>query len=149
MITNHLSDEEVQQYAFDTSNCEARIVEHVQLCKECEARVAEYRVLFTDISMQPAPFFDFNVSELVMKKLPVPKSGILPGTFFGYLLTLSSILFTGTILYIFRVYLISLFAGITPVVIYLIITAVATILITLCFDMYKNYQKKMGAIDFY
>ncbi|HKO80945.1 MAG TPA: hypothetical protein VJU78_11145 [Chitinophagaceae bacterium] len=149
MITSHLSDDEVQQYALDTSNSEARIVEHVQLCKQCKARVADYQELFTNIALQPAPFFDFNLSELVMEKLPLRKPGVLSGSFLGYLLALSCIPLAGTILYIFRVYLISLFADISPLVIYLVVTTVITILIAVCFDMYKNYQKKMGAIDFY
>jgi hypothetical protein len=55
----------------------------------------------------------------------------------------------GALFYIFRDYAIILFAGIASLVIYLILTTVLTILAALCFDLYKNYQKKMEALDFY
>jgi hypothetical protein len=149
MLTKHLTDDEIQQYALDRSNCETKIVEHVQLCEACKAKAATYHLLFTGIKQQAAPAFDFNLSELVLTQLPTPKSSFLPESFWVYLLALCGILLTGVLLYFIRGYVVILFTGITPFLIYLIITTFITILIILSTDMYKSYQKKMSTLDFY
>jgi hypothetical protein len=49
--------------------------------------------------------------------------------------------------YFFRQYLALLFAGIGSQAIYLVIISVFVILLFFCVDMYKNYQRKMQALD--
>jgi len=149
MITKHLSDEEIQEYALDRLNTNPKMTEHVELCEECKVKVTAYRMLFTSIKEQPTPAFDFNLSDLIVSKLPKPKPAYLPDNRFVYLLGFIAIILTGILTYIFRGYLLSLFSGITPFLIYLITTSVITILIILVVDMYKNYQKKMSVLDFY
>lgn len=149
MITKHLTDDEIQQYALHRLNCETKIVEHIQLCEECMAKAATYQLLFTSIKQQPEPAFDFNLSELVLAQLSAPKPRVLPDNFFVYLLASVTILFAGTLIYLFREYLANLFTGIPPLLIYLIVTTVITVLIVLGIDMYKSYQKKMSLLDFY
>lgn len=149
MITKHLTDEEIQEYPLDRLNAKPGIIEHAELCEECKKRIAAYQLLFTGIKEQPQPVFEFNLSELVVSKLPQPKPAYLPDNRFVYLLGFIAIILTGILSYIFRGYLLSLFSGITPFLIYLITTTVITILIVLIIDMYKNYQKKMSVLDFY
>ncbi|MBK5272679.1 MAG: hypothetical protein JJE22_16895, partial [Bacteroidia bacterium] len=137
MITKHLTDEEIQEYTLDRLSSIPKMIEHVELCEECKARVAAYRMLFTSIKEQPTPAFDFNLSELVVSKLPQPKPAYAPDNRFVYMLGFIAIILTGILSYIFRGYLLSLFSGITPFLIYLITTTVITILIVLTIDMYK------------
>ena len=149
MIARHLTEYETQQYASDSSNSEMKIVEPVEQCEECKAKVASYQLLFSGIKQQAIPAFDFNLSEMVLAQLPSPKSRFSAESKFAYQLALVTILLTGVFLYIIRAYLVGLFTGITQYLIYLILPAIITILLILCIDMHKNYQKKMKALDFY
>ena len=149
MITKHLTEEEIQQYAFDQSSVGEEINKHVLLCEECSSRVESYQLLFTGLKDQPQPVFDFDLSELILSQLPQPKPKVLPENFLLYLVIFIAIFSAGTVSYIFREYLLSLFAGITPFLIYLIGSTAIIILIGLIIDMYKNYQKKMNTLDFY
>ena len=149
MIARHLTDDEVQQYASDTSNCEPNIVEHVEQCDKCKVKAANYQLLFSEIKQQAVAVFDFNLSELVIAKLPSPKHRLYPENVFFFLMILATIVLTGAALSYFRSYLTSLFTSTTPLVIYLTVTTVITLSMMLSIDMHKNYQKKMKALDFY
>jgi hypothetical protein len=145
----HLTDEDIQQYALDSSTCSITVIEHAGSCEKCKARVASYRLLFACIQQQPQAAFDFDLAELVVGQLPSSKPVPSPDNFFVYLVVLAAIALTGATLYYFRSYVISLFASIAPLFIYLTATTAITLAIILSLDMYKNYQKKMRAIDFY
>jgi len=149
MITKHLSEDEIQQYALDRSVCESKIANHVQLCEECQAKVATYQLLFTGISQQQEPSFDFSLSELVLAQLPEPKLNFWRDSFLIYLLIFVIILLAGFLSWIFRGHVLSHFVDVTPFVIYLIVTTAIILLIALGFDMYKSYHKKMSNLDFY
>jgi hypothetical protein len=149
MLTNHLTDDDIQQYALDGSNCEPEIIVHLQSCEACKARVATYQLLFSAIKEQPEPAFDFDFAGLVLAQLPAVKSRSSQDNILVYLFLLVTVILTGTLVYLFREYLTDLFTGITSLLLYLIATTVITILSLLCIDMYKSYQKKMNALDFY
>ena len=149
MLTNHLTDDDIQQYALDGSNCEPEIIAHVQSCEACKARFATYQLLFNAIRKQPEPAFDFDLAGLVLTQLPAAKSRSSLDNILVYLFSLVTVVLTGTVVYLFREYLTSLFTGITSLLLYLIATTVITILSLLCIDMYKSYQKKMNALDFH
>lgn len=149
MLTKHLTDDEIQLYALDDQGCEIKIIEHIKLCSQCKARAEAYQLLFTGIKQQPEPSFNFDLSALVLAQLPSPGAVPSRNNLAVYLFIFIGIVLMGTLFYIFRDYTITLFAGIASLVIYLILITVLTILVVLCFDLYKNYQKKMGALDFY
>ena len=149
MLTKHLTDEEIQLYALNDQGCETKIIEHIKLCSECKARIEEYQLLFTGIKQQPEPSFTFDLSALVLAQLPSSRALRSRNSLAIYLLVFIGIVLISSLLYVFRDYMISIFAGIASLVIYLILITMLTVLVALCFDMYKNYQKKMGALDFY
>lgn len=150
MNTKHLTDDELQQYALNSPDCDAAIAEHVHFCEECKAAIETYRLLFTGISGQDIPAFDFDLSEVVVKQLqPSPKPKLLPEDFFMYLFAFVMIILTGTLLYFFRGFIIELFSGAGNFAVYLTVVSVAILLIFLCIDQYKTHQQKMKAIDFY
>ncbi|MBK8087833.1 MAG: hypothetical protein IPK31_07740 [Chitinophagaceae bacterium] len=150
MNTKHLTDDELQQYALNSADCDAAIAEHVHFCEDCKAAVETYRLLFTGIGEQDVPAFDFDLSELVVKQLqPSPKPKLLPEDFFIYLFSFVIITITGAMLYFFRAYLIELFSSAGNFAVYLTVVSVVVLLIFLCIDQYKTYQQKMKAIDFY
>lgn len=149
MLAKHLTDDEIHLYALDDQSCEIKIIEHVRLCSQCQARVEAYQLLFTGIKQQPEPSFNFDLSALVLAQLPSSRAVRSGNNLAVYLFIFIGIVLMGSVFYIFRDYIITFFAGIASLVIYLILSTALTILIALCFDMYKNYQKKMGSLDFY
>ncbi|MEP7372504.1 MAG: hypothetical protein ABI675_03885 [Chitinophagaceae bacterium] len=145
----HLTDEEIQEYALDSSTSGTLMTGHVSSCEECKARVANYQLLFSGIKQQPPASFDFDLAELVITQLPSPKTKASRDNFFAYLFIIVAIVLAGAVLYYFKSYIVSLFASIAPLFIYLTITTVITLSIILGLDMCKNYQKKMRSLDFY
>ncbi|MEJ8841813.1 hypothetical protein WG954_05410 [Lacibacter sp. H375] len=150
MNTKHLTDDELQQYALNSADDNSTIAEHLHFCEDCKSAVETYRLLFTSISEQEVPAFEFDVSELVVMQLqPQSKTKLLPEDFFIYLFSFAMIVITGVMLYFFRRYMIELFSGAGNFVVYLTVSSVTVLLVFLCIDQYKTYQQKMKAIDFY
>jgi hypothetical protein len=150
MNTKHLTDDELQQYALNSADCSSTSAEHVHFCEDCKSAVETYRLLFTSISEQEVPAFEFDLSELVVKQLqPQSKTKLLPEDFFIYLFSFAMIVITGAMLYFFRRHMIELFSGAGNFAVYLTVASVTVLLVFLCIDQYKTYQQKMKAIDFY
>ena len=155
MRTEHLSDEEIQQYAMDTTADQPDTAAnqpdtaaHIQSCNLCRSRVAAYQSLFAAIQQQPRPSFDASLAALVIAQLPSPKPRFSWSDFFVYMLIIDGAGLIGIGCYLFRKDLAKLFAGFTYAFGYLIATAVATVLIFQCVDIYAKYEKKMRALDF-
>jgi hypothetical protein len=148
MVTKHLTDNEVQQYAVDKFTCEKRIDEHVHLCEECRSKVEVYQLLITGIRQQPQPAFNFNLSELVVQQLSSPKEKTSDKLLLWVLLFIG-IGFIGTIFYYFEGSFVYLFSGIATIFIYLIIITALTVITGLFIAMYKKYNSEMKLLDSY
>jgi anti-sigma factor RsiW len=147
MLNNHLTDDEVQQYVLDKET-ETEVSSHVKQCAACRARVETYQLLFTALGQQAEPAFDFNLSELVLAQIPSQKRRFSRDTVLVYMLAWAVIVLTAVVLYLFRNDLAQLLPDITPILGYLVIPSVVTVMVLLCIDMYKNYQNKMNELDF-
>ena len=148
MVTKHLTDDELQQYAIDKPNCERRIAEHIHVCEECKSKVEVYQLLVTEIKLQPQPAFDFDLSELVLQELPSPASKISNNKLLVWLFVSTGIAFLGGAIYYFQNYF-DLFEGLKTIFIYLIAITAVTVLVCLFIDMYKKYRQGMKALDLY
>lgn len=148
MVLKHLTDDEVQQYAVDKSNCEKRIAEHIHLCEECRSKVEVYQLLITGIKQQPQSTFDFDLSKMVLQQLPSTKTTIANDKALIWIFGLMGIAFLGGAIYVFQRYF-DLFEGIKTMFIYLIVITAITVLVYLLIDMYKKYQKEMKVLDLY
>ena len=148
MVIKHLTDDEVQQYAVDKSNSEKRIGEHIHLCEECRSKVEVYQLLITGIRQQSQPAFNFNLSELVVQQLPLPKEKTNDRLLL-WVLVFIGIGFIGTIFYYFEGSFVYLFSGIATIFIYLIIITALTVIAGLLVTMYKKYDTEMKLLDSY
>ena len=144
MLDKHLTDEEIQRFLLDGQQSNSKMAEHLQVCNDCKARVDTYELLFAAIAEQEKPSFEFNLAELVVAQLP--KQQVAKDNLPIFLLAFVMILLGGAG-YFFRQYLALLFEGIGSLAIYLMIISVFVILFFFCLDMYKNYQRKMQALD--
>jgi len=146
MVVKHLTDDEVQQYVVDKQYCEVKIVEHIHLCEECRSKVEVYRLLITNIRQQPQPAFNFNLSELVVQRLPLSKEKRSDGLLLWILLFIG-IGSMGAILYYFEISFVYLFRGIAAIFIYLIIITALTVITGLFIAMYKKYNSEMKLLE--
>jgi len=149
MIARHLTDHEIQLYALGMTADKLMIVEHIGLCEECQTKVDIFQLMITGIQQQQTPAFDFNLSESVLAQLPPPKKKLSIYNVINYLLVLIGILTTAAAVYIFRTYISGIFAGITSLVMYLILITVISLLSALSGEMYITYKKKMATLDHY
>src|SRR5215204_1452063 len=147
MVTKHLTDDEVQQFAVDKLNCEKRIAEHIYLCEECRSKVEVYQLLITGIKQQPPPAFNFNLSALVLQRLPEQRTKVANDRLLIWVIMFIGISFTGVTLYFFRDYFKYFFEGIETILGFLIIVTALTILAGLYIDMHKKYRKGMKVLD--
>ena len=148
MVTKHLTDDEVQQYAIDKSNSGKRITEHFHLCEECRSKVEIYQLLITEIKQQPLPAFDFDLSKMVLQQLPSTKASIANDNALIWIFGFIAIAFLGGAIYFFQSYF-DLFESMRTIFIYLIVITAVTVLAYLFIDMYKKYKHGMKVLDLY
>ncbi len=149
MNTRHLTEEEIQQHALGNSGTNNKAAEHIHWCEKCREKAETYRLLFNGIQQQHQPAFDFDLTELVMAQLPPAAPKAAKENFLIYFFIIAAVAVTGIASYFFRDYVVLLFGSIAPVLIYFFITGFMTLAILLILDMYKNYKKKIHALDVY
>lgn len=148
-MLNHLSEEEIQLYLFEKDAVPAGVAAHLDVCKECKARLETYRLLVTGIEQQQAPAFDFDLQQLVLPQLAPPAPAAADDRLLKWIFILAGIAFTGIAVWLSRDYLESFFDGITALVTSLVIVTTVIILSALSIDMFKTYRKKMNSLDMY
>ena len=148
MVTRHLTDDELQQYVVDRQHCEMKIAEHIHICSECKMKAKIYQSLVTGIKQQPQPNFNFDLSALVVQRLPSSEQKTNDRLLLWVLLFIG-IGFIGAIFYYFEGSFVYLFRGIAAIFIYMIVITALTVFTGLFIDMYKKYNKGMKLLDSY
>ena len=148
MTNKHLNDIEIQQYILEKTNCDTDIVEHMQHCTNCEAKAAEYNLIFDEIQQQAKPIFNFNLADLVVAQLPKPQPKVAKEKWVFYFIIFIAVFSVCAIFYLFGNNLQNLLFGTKPILTGLIITTVAILLVFLCIDMYRKYQAQINALNF-
>src|SRR5665648_252695 len=138
MTTKHLSEAEIQQFALGKENCNSQTIDHIQSCETCLVKADTYKLIFTEIKVQPKPVFEFNLTDLVMNQLPQPKQNTSFENIVLYITAIVSVMITGFAIFFFRSFLSNAVTGITPIVSYLVITTLASILLFLCCLLYTS-----------
>ena len=149
MVTKHLTDDEIQLFAFDRANCGSVIAEHIHVCSECKAKAETYQLLMKGISHQPQPAFDFDLSEAVLNQLPAADPKMTNDKLLTWVFIFICAGLIGTAFYFFRGYLDSMFRGIAAISIYLMAISAITVIVWVFVEMYKKYQKEMRVLDLY
>ena len=148
MKNKHPTDTDIQKYLFEKKNTDTDISGHIDECKDCRLRVAHYRRLFEAVHMQQNPHFDFDLTGLVMKQLVEIKPEFSFGKFLVYFFLFIMAPVSVVLIYLFSTRLSGLLMGIAPFFIYLVVTAVITLLLFQCFDTYSQYKKRIDALNF-
>jgi hypothetical protein len=143
MITAHLTDAEIQLYIAAPENINDQLKIHVQDCENCQANIANYRWLFNGIQDQAKPRFDFDLTSLVLERLPEPKRAFPWSVLFISVFSVSFILLLAVF---FWSYMEAVITRAPTVLIATAITAAAVILIFQAVEMIRNHQKQLHAL---
>ena len=143
MITAHLTDAEIQLYAAEPETISDQLKTHIQDCANCQTRAANYQLLFNGIYNDTRPQLNFDLSALVLERLPEPKrafpwAGILVSVFSVLLIPLSAISFWSIIDAVIR--------SVPMLLMATALTAAVVILIFQALEMVKNHQKQIHTL---
>ncbi|HEX2846550.1 MAG TPA: hypothetical protein VHN59_08375 [Chitinophagaceae bacterium] len=148
MISQHISEEDIQLYVLDASKVKEEVAQHLEQCPACKARVKEYEMLFTGIGSLPKASFDFDVAALVLPQLPEKKKASsykIAGITIA-VIAAAGLISLPFILLQFRVN--ELWENISPWLIGLAaVMAVAFIGISL-WEMYERYRQQIRKLNF-
>lgn len=70
MNIEHVNDTQIQQYLFDRSNCDVKVLAHINTCEQCMSIVHEYEHLSQSVKELPDPVLDFDLATSILEKLP-------------------------------------------------------------------------------
>lgn len=146
MNKDHLSEEEIQQYALGTVTLNAK--EHIGSCAICEAKAANYRLIFLAMDQLPQPAFDFDVASLILAQLPQPETTVAGDERWFYLLIFAALASIGIPVYVYRLYFFKMFTGILPAALYLVILVTVFILVFQGVEMFRKYQKQLNVLNY-
>jgi len=157
-MTEHPSEQELQQFVSDNSLCTPATRSHIEGCESCLAQVASYRLVLSAIRQQPKPAFDFDVAALVLPQLESPRTAEDPAIararsfkdrFFPFLLAAVVLPLTAIPLYLLRKNIFFLFADASGIFIYVIAAATLFFIGFKITGMYRTYQKQLKALNYY
>jgi len=147
MKTTHLSDKKIQLYTFDLENCENSVIEHIDSCDVCKNAVDSYQLLSKTLKEQPKPNVDFNLTELVLDRLPQREHKPLRDYTIISALIILGFGIIAIVLYSFKNSFIN-FVEIKDLTSYFIISVGVFIAILSSLDMIKSFNRKINTINF-
>jgi hypothetical protein len=163
MNTEHASEMELQEYALDKYGCSKQAITHIEVCENCQAGVAAYRLLFDKIKKQPKPAFDLDVSALLLPQISVglpPIKAVQPAFHAGHPASLADRYFKyfmlvilcpiiGIPVYLFRKNIFYIFTGVSSFFLCIIVATALIVVLVRIMDMHRRHQKRMKALHFY
>ncbi|SHN33564.1 hypothetical protein [Mucilaginibacter sp. OK098] len=146
MNNDHLSEAEIQEYALGTAGLNTK--EHIGSCAICEAKAANYRLIFSAMDQLPQPAFDFDVTSLMLAQLPQPETSPDRDERRFYLLIFGALASISIPVYVYRVYFFKMFSGILPAAMYLVILVTVFILVFQGIEMFRKYRKQLNILNY-
>ncbi|RYG01623.1 MAG: hypothetical protein EOO02_12365 [Chitinophagaceae bacterium] len=158
MKMEHLSEELVQQLALEPGSMSPGQRQHLSDCAGCAARVADYKLLFSDLSDMPAPSFEFDLASMVMEKLPALHPYAQPASVSNtkdqpkaipwmIAAAIAAIALMGLPFYYFRASITSMLNGLSTMITALAIIIVVFIAIFQVIDEYRKYNKRINSLN--
>jgi hypothetical protein len=149
MKQEHLSENELQQFALERQETDHEMAAHVHACAKCTTAIANYRVMFSALSTVEKPVFEFDIEKQVMAQLPVSTTAKSRFSWSSLLLCTIAVIIVAIPLFVMRSSFKELFSGIPDMILYLIVVTTLTIVIFQCSEMLTFYRKKMNVLKFY
>ncbi len=148
MTSEHITDDDIQQFVLDETNCPSTIIDHMSICQNCRAKAETYKLLFLEIKRQAKPVFEFDLTKAVLSNI-VRKETVGSSTndlvWLFIIIGLSSVAIT---IYLFGNYIVHVFVGISSMAMYLVVTTSVLLLLLQGIEMFRKYKKQMASLDF-
>ena len=163
----HPSDMELQQYVLDKIVCPADVLAHVDGCADCQAAIAVYGLLFGALEQQPRAEFNFDAAALVMGAVEAAEAGRAEAgrapkaegrqrsggmgrqRSDGLAMAAIIAIVGGVPAWLFRKNAFYVFTGVSAVFLYLMVGAALMFVVLRIVAMYRKYQRRMQALQFY
>jgi phosphoglycerol transferase MdoB-like AlkP superfamily enzyme len=143
MKIRHLSENEIQLHVTENFKLSQDLLTHLESCAICQTELITYQTLFANIKSLKRPAFDFDLLDLVLKKIPPVKPKF---PWVTYLAVLVTILFFVIIFITFSSYLIQVFRALPTIYFFIIATSVFLVLFFQGFEAIKIYREKINHI---
>ena len=144
MKTQHLSDENIQEYILSKSN-QMSVSDHLHGCDVCKAKVEVYQNIITGIKEQSHAEFDFNLSEFVMIK--IEQKGSAYSNVFWLFVTLGIGVMVITVFFLGK-HITNLFSGVSEMASYLVVTTAVVLLLFQGMEIVRKYKRQIDAVNF-
>jgi hypothetical protein len=149
MIDNHLTELEIQEYAFDKENANTSASDHIKSCNSCKAKVATYMLIFSEVKNIPKPVFDYDLQGLVLSGISKPKSRFPFSIVNGYFIAIVTAAILGMIAMLLQSFLGNMFTDIPSSFYYIIVASAILITVFQSIEMYNRFQNKMNRLNLY
>lgn len=149
MNTTHLSEEMLQLIAMEGAEKYPSIKKHLSECSSCESKVKFYIQLVEKTESITASAFQFDVTSLVMAKIPEPiKAKQAERSSYTSVLLLIFIFISSTLaIYIFRKQILQLTKTSSEITLFIIAISGLTLLSFVTWDMFKEYENKVNKLN--
>ena len=145
MNTSHPSENEIQDYAISKLPA---LTDHIESCTHCKTAVENYQLLFSEIKNQPDPAFDFDLSALILSKLPATNRGLSVENIIAGFLVIFACCCISIPIFLFRHNILNMFSSIPSPFTYAILGSTSIILSIQIGFMFKKYQNQMHFLNF-
>jgi hypothetical protein len=149
MKYQHLTDSDIQKIIFGNADIDKEALDHLRSCEKCITRADSYKIILESVSKREKSKFDFDISELVMSRLPVMKREPTFTKLVIRILVFICAPLAGLTIFLFSTSLSDLFTGITPIFFYLSGIVIAGLLLFNSIDVYIHFRKHMKVLDIY
>lgn len=148
MTGTHLPDQELQLIACNGKEPSAEESAHLVHCGICQAGIAAYRLITEEIKLQSTPAFGFDITALVLPQIQPAPVKVPREKWLIYLFPV--MLAIGCVpIYLFRKNIFYVFTGISTFFMYAVAGAAILVLTYRILLMYKEYKKRIKALNFY
>ncbi|MBS1664535.1 MAG: hypothetical protein JST68_26045 [Bacteroidetes bacterium] len=146
MKSGHLTDIEIQAYVLDEPADRQTIGQHLEECAVCRSREAEYRQLFSDLSVLPGPVSEPGLEEELLRRLSAGRPRRSQDILLPFLTGMLAIA-GGTAIYACRWYIRNLFAYLSGGYILPSLAAAVLFLAGSVFFMLKKHRREVDMLN--
>ena len=142
MISQHLSEEELQMVASSQQVADDARTQHIEICTFCREQLEVYKLIVSAINEHPKAAFNFDLADAVLEQLLTASA---KKTFNLRPFIIAA--FIAVPLYLFRKNFLVLTSGIPAVFLLLSVVAAIAIIVINIFKLYHTYQRRMEQLN--
>ena len=145
MISEHVSDDDLQRYALVPSECPREVAGHLLSCSFCQNAAAVYLQMTGDLKALPVPAPEFDVYALAMSSI-----GTAPARpqkeYLSTVIAAAAAVMAVIFLFIFRGYFLAIFLQIPRSILPFALLACLTIPAIRAIELYGSHLKMIDAL---